>query len=235
MNFQLGQALTLGDKKAEYQVDYENYTGNYRCDFRKAGTETFFKISTYHLSDSNKFSAGYTLAFGLRYSYYYGSASYTPAPGYWEDTLFGAGASHFYTRAISWTNGIDFIYRINAKMTLINTLGLKATAVNQGREDRLWGSGGKSYKYTYPSGDIPLVNPILTVQVSPQLLIHFKKISLGIHLNQDVFMINNLINNRSYPQPDLGKVQLSCFTGIGFSITSVNYQSRSKEPVELED
>lgn len=217
INFQLGQAITVGNKNAEYEVAYENYTGTYYSDFRKIGTETFLKVSSYNLRDTSMFSVKYTLELGLKYFNYYGSSSHEPNVDYWEPNPFGVGASNFYLRSVSWTNGADFIYRINRKLTFINTIGLKVAAVNRGRKEKLWGTGSTINVYGFPHEDQPLTNPMVTITVSPQLLINFKGWSLGLHLKQDVFMLNNLINDSKGAYSDLGKVQLSTFTSFGIS------------------
>ncbi len=235
INFQLGQALTVGNKNADYEVAYDNYIGSYHSDFRKAGTETFFKVSSYKPWDSTKFSVKYTLEFGLKYFTYYGASTHKPTVEYLGDTPFDVGASNFYLRAISWTNGADFIYRINKKFTLINTLGLKVSAVNGGREDALWGSGRRLRSYDLPAEEVPFSNPMISLLISPQLLINFKGFSLGLHLNQDLLMINNVINSFKSSQSDLGKVQLSTFTSFGISVMPNFYLVESKESLDFED
>lgn len=229
INFQLGQAMTVGNKSAEYEVAYDNSLGTYYSDFRKVGTETFFKVSSYNPWDSTKFSIKYTLEFGLRYFNYYGSSTHSPTVDYLGDIVFDAGASVFKLRSVSWSNGADFIYRINDKLSLINTLGLKLAVVNGGHEKKIWGYGRKLRFQDLSEGDLPISNPMISLHISPQLLINLKGLSLGIHINQDVLMVNNAINAIKTSQPDAGKVQISPFTSFGISIMPNFYLMDSKE------
>lgn len=235
INFQLGQAMTVGNNNGDYEVIYEKYNGSYYSDFRKIGTETFFKVSSYNPWDTSNFSVKYTLEFGLKYFNYYGSSTHIPTVDYLGDTPFDVGASNFYLRAFSWTNGVDFIYRINDKFTIINTLGLKVAAVNGGREEVLWGSGRRLRTYDLLNEKLPISNPMISIIIAPQLLINLKGFSLGLHLNQDLLMVNSVMNTFNNSQTDLGKVQLSAFTSFGISIMPNLYLIDSKEPMDLEN
>jgi hypothetical protein len=217
INFQLGQAMTVGNKNAEYEIAYENYVGTYYSDFRKIGSETFFKVSSYNPWDTSKFSVKYTLEFGLSYFNYYGYSFHEPNVDYWEPGQFDVGASNFYMRSVSWTNGADFIFRINRKLTFISTLGFKVAAINAGYEEKHWGSGRRLHTWNLIQNKQPLTNPLITVSVAPQLLINFKGWSLGLHLKQDVLVLNSLLNNMKGANVNAGKVQLSPFTSLGVS------------------
>lgn len=217
LNFQLGQNLTVGNKQVEYEVDFENSIGYYYSDFRKAGTETFFKVSSYNPWNSDKFSIKYTLEFGLKYFYYYSASTHTSTLSYLENQQFNNGASNFKSRAFSWTNGADFIYRISDKLTLINTLGVKLEAVNRIRGEKIWGSGSGLSFYNLPIEQLPFTNPMIAVKMAPQLLINLKGFSLGIHVNQDLMVINNFVNKIKSSNINYGKAQLSTFTSFGVS------------------
>jgi hypothetical protein len=235
INFQLGQAMTAGNKNAEYEIAYENYAGTYYSDFRKIGSETFFKVSSYNPWDTSKFSVKYTLEFGLKYFYYYGSSYHEPNVDYWEPDTFGVGASNFYMRSVSWTNGADFIYRINHQLTFISTLGFKLAAINATREKKNWGSGRRLNIWDLPQNEQPLTNPILSISVAPQLLINFKGWSLGLHLKQDVLLLNSLINNMKGANVNAGKVQLSPFTSFGVSFMPNFYLVKADGEVDFDE
>lgn len=235
INFQLGQAMTLGTKNAEYDVVYEDYVGTYYSDFRKVGTETFFKVSSYNPWDTSKFSVKYTLEFGLSYFNYYGSSYHEPNPDYWEPNPFQVGASNFYMRSVSWTNGADFIFRINPKLTFISTLGLKVAAVNSSREEKLWGSGRRLNSMSLPEDEQPLTNPLISISVAPQLLINFTGWSLGLHLKQDVLLVNNLINTINGANANAGKVQLSPFSSFGISFMPNFYLVKAEGEIDFDE
>lgn len=237
INFQLGQAMTVGNRNAEYEIPYENYVGTYYSDFRKIGTETFLKVSSYNPWDTSKFSVKFTLEFGLKYFNYYGSSSHEPNVeyDYWDPNVFSVGASYFYMRSVSWSNGADFIYRINRKLTFINTLSFKVAAINAKREETLWGSGGRLHIWSLPEDKHPLTNPLISISVAPQLLINFKGWSLGLHLKQDVLMLNNLINNMTGANANAGNVQLSTFTSFGVSFMPNFYLVEAEEDLGFEE
>lgn len=234
INFQLGQTLTGGNNSSTYTIEDENYISTYYSDFRKLGTETFFKVSSYHPWDTSRFSVKYTLEFGLKYYNYYRSSNHQLTFNNLHDTYFGTGASNFYCRAVSWTNGLDFIYRINAKLTLINTFGIKLTVINKSHEDKLWGNGTNFLLHDL-TNKAPLTNPVTSINFAPQLLIHFNKLSLGIHLSQDLIMVNHLINKIRSSQPDFGKIQLSNFTSFGISIMPNYYLISEPTPLDLDN
>jgi hypothetical protein len=235
INFQLGQAMTVGNRNEEYDVVYEDYVGTYYSDFRKIGAETFFKVSSYNPWDTSKFSVKYTLEFGLHYFNYYGSSFHQPNVDYWEPNPFQVGASNFYMRTVSWSNGADFIFRINKKLTFISTVGLKVAAMNRIGEEKLWGSGRRLNILSLPEDEQPLTNPILSISVAPQLLINFKGWSLGLHLRQDVLMLNNLINSIKGSNSNASKVQLSPFTSFGISIMPNFYLVDARADLELNE
>lgn len=215
INFQLGQALTLGNTKTSYVVNDENYIATYISDYRKLGTETFFKVSSYKHWDSTKFAVQYTLQFGLKYYQYYTESSHLFNEIYETDLQ---GASYYHNRSVSWMNGVDLIYRINQNLTLVNTIGVKLEVINRTLKEKIWGTGGTTLFFKLPADELPLTNPTIKFTCAPQLLIHFNKFSLGVHVNQDLFLVNNLINNVSDRYLEFGKVHLSNFTTLGISI-----------------
>lgn len=229
VNYQLGQNLTVGNKQKAYEVIYADVIGEYYSDYRKLGTETFLKIGAYTPWDTTRFSVKYTLELGLKYYQFFGTAKHRQTN--LDDFPSLYGASNINVREVSWKNGVDFIYRINKKYTLINTLGVKVAIPNRVKEEKLTGIGRRLYPET-STENIPFINPLISIDVSPQLLMHFDGWSLGLHLNQNAFIVNNVFNRFNDSPTNLGKMQLSTFTSFGFSFMPNFYLKQKQVIVE---
>ncbi len=230
LNFQLGQQVIVGNRSGTYVYDNGGAKFEYASNFQKLGTATFLKVGSYQLLSEKRFSLKYTLEFGLKYYNYRYSTQYLE-PEYSDENLdYTKDFVWVNTRSVSWMNGMDFIYRINPKQLFVGTLGFKLEAQNT-----------KKKQSTFPwvplseGSQFPIVNPVMSVNLGLQYLFHFNKVSVGVHLNQDLFVINQLINKARSGESDIGKFYHSPFTGLGISIMPNFYLMEKKEPIDFED
>ena len=219
----VGTRLTLSDKLYHFG-NSENKTD---ITYEKPSFEIIGLNSNYTQSDSSKFSLGYTFEVGL--SFFKFTKNQTR---HCHFILVGKviqldikKTKDFKVRKIHITNFIDFRYKINTKLTLINSIGFKIE--NKDGFDEIDNSNQFTYIYetdNYQDNNsnkrenktiynyqnhFPLNFKLILV---PQLQIEFDQFSIKIQIYQDLFNLNNHIK-----RIDVGSIKLHYFYRLGYS------------------
>ncbi|MGV6862038.1 MAG: hypothetical protein ACWA41_09715 [Putridiphycobacter sp.] len=224
LNIGVGTRLKLVNNKYYYEI--ENSTSVVNLEFNQPSFEVVGRTSNYKTKDSSKFEFGYTFEVGLLFSGYKMTTYNVPDISYWEpDTVGSYRIEYNKLRKLNISNFFDVRYKINDRLTLVNSFGLKI-------ENRDGDSEHKKLKnyssYLFEADNyvddkkqerdlIEYPNfygerfPIhFRLVYLPQLIFDFNQFSLNVQLYQDLININSYFNKM-----DTGIINYSSFTGIG--------------------
>ncbi len=229
----VGTRLTLSGKS--YHFGYsENQTD---ITYKKPAFEIIGMNSIYAQNDSSKFSLGYTFEVGLSFLTFTKNQTTLPLHPSWKsDTIGHKKTENYRVRKLHITNFIDFRYKINTKLTLINSIGFKIE--NKDGFDEIDNSNQFTYIYKTDNFQDNNSNKRETktiynyenhfpfnfkLIVVPQLQIEFDQFSIKIQIYQDLFNLNNHIK-----RIDVGSINYTTFTGLGIVLSTPHKERATK-------